>query len=159
MSTATEKSTLFAKDIMHPRVSLPSKEHGRDVINKLMAGYPALPVVNENLEVIGIVSEYDILDALEEGRTINEFSAESIMSCGHVKHADFCGTPLTVTPDTPIDEIVDLMYKERFSILPVVKSSNSKRLVGLISRKNIINALAEEGFWPEHEFQKRVKAA
>jgi CBS domain-containing protein len=45
------------------------------------------------------------------------------------------------------------MYSLGFSILPVVKN---KKLVGIISRKNIINAMAEQGFWPEHEFKKRV---
>lgn len=160
MTTISAKGNcLCAKDIMHPRVSLPLKEHGKELINKMMSNYPALPVVNDKLQVIGIVSEYDILDALEEGRTINEFSAESIMTCGHTGHTDVCGTPLFVTPDTSIDAVVDLFYKEHFSILPVVESCESKKLVGLISRKNIINALGEEGFWPEHEFQKRVKAA
>ncbi|MBI4680875.1 MAG: CBS domain-containing protein [Nitrospirae bacterium] len=111
-----------------------------------------MPVVNDNLEVIGIVSEYDILDALKEGRTIHEFSAESVMSCGHAEH-EVCSAPVTVTSDTPIEDIVEIMYSLRFSILPVVKN---KKLVGIISRKNIINAMAEQGFWPEHEFKKRV---
>lgn len=159
MVTAIKSGTLCAKDIMHPRVSLPLKERGKELVNKLTGWYPALPVVNDNLQVVGIVSEYDVFDALEEGRTLSEFSAESIMSCGHTHHADFCDSPLMVTPDTSIDEIVDIMYRERFSILPVVENKNSKKLIGLISRKNIINALAEDGFWPEHQFQKRVKAA
>ncbi|HCC68474.1 MAG TPA: hypothetical protein DEP99_01090, partial [Nitrospiraceae bacterium] len=141
-----------AKDIMHPRVSLPAKEKGAELLKKLMCPYPALPVVNDNLEVIGIVSEYDILDALKEGRTIHEFSAESVMSCGHAEH-EVCSTPVTITPDTPIEEIVEIMYSLKFSILPVVEN---KKLVGIISRKNIINAMAEQGFWPEHEFKKRV---
>lgn len=145
-------SCIVAKDIMHPRVSLPAKEKGQELVKKLMSPYPALPVVNEKDEVIGIVSEYDILDALKEGRTIHEFSAESIMSCGHAEH-NVCATPLTVPPDTPIEDIVDIMYAQRFSILPVV---DKKKLVGIISRKNIINAIAEHGFWHEHEFKKRV---
>ena len=143
---------VVAKDIMHPRVSLPAKEKGIELLKKLMCPYPALPVVNDNLEVIGIVSEYDILDALKEGRTIHEFSAESVMSCSHAEH-EVCSTPVTVTSDTPIEDIVEIMYSLRFSILPVVKN---KKLVGIISRKNIINAMAEQGFWPEHEFKKRV---
>jgi len=145
-------SCVIAKDIMHPRVSLPANEKGIELLKKLMCPYPALPVVNDNLEVIGIVSEHDILDALKEGRTIHEFSAESIMSCGHAEH-EVCSTPVTVTSETPIEDIVEIMYSLRFSILPVVKN---KKLVGIISRKNIINAMAEQGFWPEHEFKKRV---
>lgn len=145
-------SCVTAKDIMHPRVSLPAKERGIELLKKLMCPYPALPVVNDNLEVIGIVSEHDILDALKEGRTIHEFSAESIMSCGHAEH-EVCSTPVTVTSETPIEDIVEIMYSLRFSILPVVKN---KKLLWIISRKNIINAMAEQGFWPEHEFKKRV---
>jgi predicted transcriptional regulator len=111
------------------------------------------------LTLVPGVSEYDVVSALEEGKTINEFSTESIMSCGHAGHTDVCGAPLTVTPDTAIEKILDLFHREKFSILPVVENDKSKRLMGLISRKNIITALAEEGFWPEHEYQKRVKAA
>ncbi len=145
---------IVAKDIMHPRVSLPAKMAGPELIEKLMSPYPALPVVNDNLEVIGIVSEYDVFGALEEGRTVHEFSAESLMSCGHAEHGA-CPAPITVTPDTPIENIVDLFYKNSssLSLIPVVEN---KKLMGIIGRKNIINALAEKGFWPEHEFQKRT---
>lgn len=147
-------NNITAKDMMHPRVSLPAKENGQELVKKLMCGYPGLPVVNDNLEVIGIVTEYDILGALKEGRTIHEFSAESLMGCGHAEHEEgVCSAPITVQPNTPINNIVELMYSENISIIPVV---DNKKLVGIIGRKNIINALAEEGFWPEREFKKRV---
>jgi CBS domain-containing protein len=145
---------VYAKNIMHPRVSIPAKEKGSELVKKMLINYPALPVVNDNLEVIGIVSEHDILSALKEGRTMNEFSAESIMSCGHAKHEDMCGEPVTVTPDTPIEKIIDTMFSEHFTILPVVEK---KKLVGLISRKDIIAVLAEKGVWPEAELKQRVK--
>lgn len=144
---------ILAKDIMHPRVSLPAKMAGDELIEKLMSPYPALPVVDDNLRVLGVVSEYDVFTALKEGRTIHEFSAESLMTCGHAEHGA-CDTPITVTPSTPIEDIVDLFIQRTVSILPVVEDG---KLVGIISRKNIINALAEKGFWKEHEFQKRVK--
>jgi CBS-domain-containing membrane protein len=144
---------LFAKDIMHPRVSLYLKDAGPEVVRKLMANYPALPVVNDNLEVMGIVSEYDVLDAIKEKRTVHEFSAESLMGCGHAEHG-ICTSPITIRSDTPIDDIVGMFYQERLSLLPVV--DDNKKLVGVITRKNIIIAMAEMGFWPEVEFQKRA---
>lgn len=148
-------SCIRAKDIMHPRVSLPSKLKGEELVEKLMCSYPALPVVNDKREVIGIVSEYDVISAVKEGRTIHEFSAESIMTCGHAEHEGVCARPVTIAADTPIEEIVDLFYENSstLSVLPVVEK---KKLVGIISRKNIVNALAEKGFWKEHEFKKRV---
>ncbi|OGW21423.1 MAG: hypothetical protein A2077_00655 [Nitrospirae bacterium GWC2_46_6] len=147
-------SCICAKDIMHPRISLPAKMKGEELVETLMCSYPALPVVNDNLEVIGVVSEYDVFGALEEGRTIHEFSAESLMTCGHSEHGA-CASPITVTPDAPIEAIVDLFYQnsKSLSVIPVV---DKKKLVGIIGRKNIINALAERGFWEEHEFKKRT---
>ncbi|MFZ5996029.1 MAG: HPP family protein [Nitrospirota bacterium] len=147
-------SCITAKDIMHPRLSIPAKDRGTDIVKRLMCPYPALPVVNENLEVIGIVSEYDVLSVVREGRTLYEITAESIMSCGHAEHG-VCEQPVTVMPETPIEDIVEIMYSLNFTILPVVEHN---KLVGIISRKQIINALAETGFWPKHEFQKRVRA-
>ncbi len=136
---------LSAKDIMHPRISLSTNERGIELINKLTSGYPALPVVNDDMQVVGIVSDFDILHALKEGLNLNEFSAESIMTCGHVEHTDVCDTPITVSPSTPVEKIIDIMFKDHFSILPVV--NDDCKLVGIIARKNIINMLSEKGFW------------
>lgn len=147
-------TNLTAKDIMHPRVSVPAKERGEELVRKMMTAYPALPVVNDNLEVIGTVSDSDILNAVRQGRTIHEFSAETVMSCGHGEHYEkTCSTPMTVKSDASINEVVRMMYSEHLSILPVV---DGKKLIGVISRKNIINAMSEKDFWPEEEFQKRV---
>ncbi len=145
---------LFAKDIMHPRVSLYVKDKGDIVVNKLLVNYPALPVVNDDLEVVGIVSEYEVLDALKEHRTIHEFSAESIMSCGHAAHSGVCTEPLTISMNTPIEDVAMTFYEKRVSILPVV--DDKKKLIGIIARKNIIVAMAEHGFWPQAQFQKRA---
>jgi CBS domain-containing protein len=54
----------------------------------------------------------------------------------------------------PIDDIVNTLYKERVSILPVV--DEKKKLVGIITRKSIINLITELGFWPDVEFRKRA---
>lgn len=146
-------ANLIAKDIMHPRLSLSLRDRGIDVIKKLLVGYPALPVVDENLEVVGIVSEHDVLGALLEKRTVHEFSAESLMGCGHAAHGA-CKDPLTISQTATIDNVVGTFFKERVSILPVI--DDRKKLVGIISKKNIISALAEAGFWPQTEFQKRA---
>jgi len=145
---------LCARDVMHPRASLPAKMAGPELIEKLTGVYPALPVVNDALEVIGVVSEHDVLLAIKEGRTIHEFSAESLMTCGHAEHGS-CGTPVSVAPDSPLDDVVNLFLGNgsSLSVLPVV---SKRKLVGVIARKNLMVALSEKGFWPEHEFQKRL---
>jgi CBS domain-containing protein len=146
--------TITAKDIMHPRVSLPAKMKGEELVEKLMCTYPGLPVVNDNLEVIGIVSDTDVMSALKQKRTVHEFSAESLMTCGHAEHGA-CGSPVSVSPDASLDEIVSLFFhnSSTLSVLPVVQD---KKLAGIISKKNIIYALSERGMLPEYEMQKRV---
>ena len=145
-----------AKDIMHPKLSLPQKEPGHSLVNRLLSPYPGLPVVNDEDQVIGIVTEYDVFDALMNNRTVHEFSAESIMGCGHMEHEGVCNEPVSVSQDTPVEKVLEIMYKEKMSILPVVENERNRRLVGIIARKNLISALAERNFWPEHEFQRRA---
>jgi CBS domain-containing protein len=142
---------LGAKDIMFPRVSLYAKDKGSELVKKLLSNCPALPIVNDDLEVIGIVSDYDVLDALNEKRTVHEFSAESLMSCGHVEH-DVDKEPVAISANMLIDDIVNTLYKERVSILAV--RDERKKLVGIITRQSVINAITEIEVWPDVDFRK-----
>ena len=47
--------------------------------------------------------------------------------------------PYTVTEDTSLEEVVQLMEKHRIKRLPVVRD---KQLVGIVSRANLLHALA-----------------
>ena len=76
------------------------------------------------------------------------------MSCGHAAHSGVCAEPLTISLDTPIEDVAMTFYEKRVSILPVV--DDEKKLIGIIARKNIIVAMAEHGFWPQAQFQKRA---
>ncbi len=52
--------------------------------------------------------------------------------------------PTCVTPETPLAEAARLMKQEDVGVVPVVESENSKRLVGLITDRDIaIRAVAE----------------
>ena len=47
--------------------------------------------------------------------------------------------PITVTEQTPLDEVVRVMEKHRIKRLPVVRG---EKLVGIVSRANLLHALA-----------------
>ena len=52
--------------------------------------------------------------------------------------------PTCVTPETPLAEAARLMKQDDVGVVPVVESENSKRLVGLITDRDIaIRAVAE----------------
>jgi CBS domain-containing protein len=52
--------------------------------------------------------------------------------------------PTCVTPDTPLVDAARLMKDENIGVVPVVESSNSRRLVGVLTDRDIaIRAVAE----------------
>jgi CBS domain-containing protein len=146
-------NSLTANDIMHPRLSIQNRERVPEILKKLMSPYPALPVVNENRELMGIISEDEILNLIMQERDTYGSLAQAFMVCGHPDHVH-CGSPVSVNPETPIEEIVEIMHKMKLALLPVVKDG---KLAGIISRKQIVTALAETGFWPGHEHLRMKK--
>lgn len=82
-----------------------------------------LPVVDEKNQLIGVVSESDIIG--KAGDTVAE-----IMTNGS----------WTVTEETPLGEAAELLLRRRIRRLPVVRGENE--LVGLLSRGDLITFFA-----------------
>src|SRR6266702_1163094 len=110
-----------------------------------------LPVVNEAGKLVGIVSEGDFLRRSEigtqrkrgrwlrfvlgAGQAATDFVQENGRRISEVMTRD----PLTITEDTPLEEIVTLMQKNGVKRLPVLRG---EKLVGLVSRANLLQAVA-----------------
>lgn len=126
---------MVAKDIMNKIVTAAKKNTiGRDLAVKLLSGmYSGLPVVDNNGKVIGVVSEFDLLKAIRNGKALEQVTAGDIMS----------KNPICVTEDTPIEEIIDLMTKHNIIRVPVVRKDT---LVGVISRCDILSSIVEPEF-------------
>ncbi|OHC14469.1 MAG: histidine kinase [Planctomycetes bacterium RIFOXYB12_FULL_42_10] len=126
---------MVAKDIMNKIVTAAKKNTiGRDLAIKLLSGmYSGLPVVDDKGKVVGVVSEFDLLKAIKEGKKLEQVTAEDIMS----------KKPICVTENTPVDEIIDLMTKHNIIRVPVVRNDN---LVGVISRCDILSSIVEPEF-------------
>ena len=124
-----------ASEIMtRPAISAKLKASARDIaLQFINEQYSGMPVTEEDGKVIGIVTEIDILNAINDGKELSRTTAGDIM------------TPEVVSanPDTPITEMIKMM--EEFSIirLPVVKD---EKLVGVVSRGDIIRNLIEPEF-------------
>ncbi|MBM4065077.1 MAG: CBS domain-containing protein [Planctomycetes bacterium] len=126
---------MVAKDIMNKIVTAAKKNTiGRDLAIKLLSGmYSGLPVVDDKGRVVGVVSEFDLLKAIKEGKKLEQVTAEDIMS----------KKPICVTENTPVDEIIDLMTKHNIIRVPVLRNDN---LVGVISRCDILSSIVEPEF-------------
>jgi CBS domain-containing protein len=129
-----------AKYIMCKRTAVLKNTMGREVVYKMMAsGCPGIPVVNEQSEVIGVVSMCDILKAAQEkGSEIDKIPAEQIMS----------KTPITADRDTSLDDLAKIMVENNYSVIPIVKG---KKLVGIVSAREIVDTYVEPHLYSTFE--------
>lgn len=123
----------------------------------LKKGISGLPVVEEgSLEtrkLVGIVTEGDFLRRREtktlrrRPRWLEFFAApgklaEEYTRASGRKIREIMTTPvITVTEDTPIEDVVQLMEQQHVKRLPVVRCDT---LVGIITRANMLRALVRE---------------
>ena len=111
----------------------------------------AVPVVDANGDVRGIVSEGDLMRRPETGtephhswwlRLIEmpeEHSAEYVKTHG-LTAADVMTSPaVTVTGETPVSEIAELFERKGIKRVPVMAEGH---ISGIVSRANLVRALA-----------------
>jgi CBS domain-containing protein len=142
-----------AKDVMTTNVVCVSPQATvlqavRIMLQRKISG---LPVVADDGEIVGMVTEGDLLRRAETGtqkhrpRWIEFFVGPGRIATDYV-HAHgrkineiMTTDPVTVTEDTPLDEVVSMMEKRRIKRVPVVLAG---KVVGIISRANLLHALA-----------------
>jgi CBS domain-containing protein len=91
-------------------------------------------VVTEMGQVVGIVTERDIVAAVGEGLQPDAVRASDIMSEG----------PLCADPDDTVRFVVQQMMQANIQHVPVVGSG---RPVGMLSIRDLFRALAEQEQW------------
>jgi CBS domain-containing protein len=103
-------------------------QNAMGVAVELLATHTAgAPVVDENGEFIGFVSEFDILRALEAQKDLNRLTAGDIM----VKDRMF------VTEQTSLEETVKLMEEKRLLNLPVTRNG---KVAYSVTRHDLLRA-------------------
>ena len=66
---------------MEKNVQYGHRQTKADVLASMMIeGFGAVPIVDEGLRLVGIVSEFDLLASLEKGGKCGQLSAQDIMS-------------------------------------------------------------------------------
>ncbi len=132
MELAVKRLTI-ADFMDHDPHAIPHTANIREAVDSLLkAGVLGAPVVNEQQQVVGFVSEHDCMKDMLNG----SFSYRAPDKVTSVMFND----PVTVPPDTSIIEMAETMMSDKPKNYPVV---NNGRLVGLISRKHVLQALLE----------------
>ena len=110
-----------------------------------------LPVVDTNGKLVGIVSEGDFIRRSEvgtgrkRGRWLRfilgpgKSASDFVHEHGRKVSEVMTKSPLTITEDTALADIVEMMERNNVKRLPVVRDD---KVVGIVSRANLLQAVA-----------------
>lgn len=127
---STDLFTVRPDDVVDYVASIMHWEHIRYV-----------PVENEEGKLVGLVSQRHLLPLLAQGSTLNRAQGVPV-------HMIMKKDPVTVTPDTPTVEAIELMRQRHLGCLPVVEEG---KLVGVIT---LFDLLAVSAKLLEEELRK-----
>lgn len=126
METADPKK-LTVEQLMQDEVTRCTSRTDALTIAHMMThrNFGSLPVVQEDGTLIGIVTEYDLLQAVLDGRDLRNILAIEIMSAH----------PVTVTEDQTLAQVINLFQDRYLTRVPVVRNS---KLVGILARRDLL---------------------
>jgi CBS domain-containing protein len=144
---------VHARDVMTAKVvtvtpDTPVEQIARILLEHRISG---VPVVDPNGQIVGIVTEGDLMRRPELeterrrpwwlGMVADERTRAEEYTKSHGSRAEHVMTRnvVTVTEDTTVGEIAHLLERHRIKRVPVVRDG---KLVGLVSRANLIQGLA-----------------
>jgi len=135
MKAQTATTVLTAGQIMQkPVLATTMRASARDVAAQLVRNeFSGMPVAERDGTLMGVVTEADILRVLGEGKALETLTAADIMT----------EKPSTVDLEAPLTEVIQILQEHRILRVPVTERG---RLVGIISRSDIIRAVLEPEF-------------
>lgn len=121
-----------ASEVMNTGVITASRGSNANIlVRQMLTGhFSGMPVVEDDGEVVGVVSEFDVLKAFRLGKDLTLLKAEDIMS----------SPPVCVVEEASLLHVLELMTEHRIIRLPVVRN---RKLVGMISRPNIMSQMVD----------------
>jgi len=121
-------TTLKAEQFMQNVVSYSHVENTGDKLAEAITegGFGSIPIVASDGKVVGIVSEFDLLKAIMEGKQLWTVTAGDMMATGII----------SVTQDTPAMEIIQLLQSKHLIRVAVVDAEG--KLVGVVSRRDLL---------------------
>jgi CBS domain-containing protein len=143
-----------AADVMVSKVITVGRDTAvREIANVLFANrISAVPVVDNDGVLVGIVSEGDLIHRVEVGTDreyswwVKLMSDKSMMARDYLKsHATRAADVMTkqvvsAPPDMPLGDLASLLERHGIKRVPIVDGGG--KLVGIVSRADLVHALA-----------------
>lgn len=134
VAKAKEFSSMTVEQVMEKRVQSIHLRTKGDVIASLMIeGFGAVPVLDKTRTLVGIVSEHDLLGAIDDGHSLGALTAGEVMT----------GNPYSVRPETDLATLVHVLRASDLVRVPVVDAKD--RLVGIIARRDVLRTYLSAG--------------
>ena len=139
---------IMARNIVSARPEMSLEQAAEYMLRYRVSG---LPVLNSSDRLVGVLTEGDLLRRQELGTdkkrprwlgfllSPGKLAQEYAQSHGRKVADVMTPNPITIEPDTPLEDIVSLMNGRRIKRIPVVQGGV---LVGIVSRADIMRALS-----------------
>lgn len=161
---------MHAKDIMTRAViSVKPDASVRDAASLLLdKRVSALPVIDDAGKLLGIISEGDLMHRQESGTTRRRSWWLMLVSSPQERAMDYIREHsrkvadvmsrkvVTIEEDTPLEEIADLIEKNRIKRVPVMRDG---RVVGIVSRADLLRGLIARREAPVQADDQTIRAA
>ncbi|WP_045222736.1 CBS domain-containing protein [Desulfonatronum thioautotrophicum] len=148
-----------AKDIMTRDVVTVTPDTDVNAAAKILLekDFNGLPVLDEQGKLVGVLCQSDLVVQQREFPLPSFFTllggfvaltslsqlqrAVDKMAATKVSQA-MTADPISVTPDTPVNKLADLMVDNKYHTIPVLEDD---KLVGVVGKKDILRLLASSG--------------
>ena len=129
------------RDVMSSDVVATRPDDSVATLRDLMLDHDVrhMPVVDDEGELVGLVSHRDLLrHSLVEQSDVPDFVEDEVLERLNVAEVMTTGVE-SVDPDVDIREAAQLMYENKFGCLPVIEGN---LLVGIITESDFVRLMA-----------------
>ncbi len=122
-------SQVMEKDVQ----SVPLKMKGDLIAALLVEELGAVPVVEKGRKLAGIVSEHDLLAAVDDGHQLGAIRAKDVMTAN----------PYSVRAETTLGTLVHVLRASDLVRVPVVDAKD--KLIGMVARHDLLRTYLATG--------------
>lgn len=141
-----DPATLTARDLMQDQLVTcgPGTSAATVAVRLCDGNFGSIPIVDEQRALLGLVSEFDLLKSIQEGKNLRRLHVEDVMT--RALH--------TVAEGTAFPELIEQMLTRHLIRLPVMRGET---LIGVVARRDILYGYLLASFQQEGAEEAKEK--
>jgi CBS domain-containing protein len=127
LSGSTPFDRMKVDDIMETAVQIGHAQTQAEVLGSLMIeGFGGVPIVDNQKRLLGIVTEFDLVAALDSGKRLGDLEAQDLMTREVIR----------VSPHSDMRTLIGVLQTNHLIRVPVVDQDGT--LIGIVARRDIV---------------------